>query len=258
MKTVSFWGKPPKKPNKKKPRRIISPFVKLTPYHKNRTKKDYKLIARKPFGDKDKDKIMNIYDCKPFHRKQQGWVGGHWMATPKEKKKAYHKLRKAGLSSQMADRVSRWRPTKQKMVLEQGTMDFEIELEKKRIARTGFKTPKHLRDYQNKRYKQNPEKIKENIERYRNKPGIKENIAKKAKEYIKRPEVIARMNTSEAIAKRRKADRERPREIKRKAEVRERKERISNLEAPLISEEEQRETAQDLVDDVEGEIEDDD
>lgn len=28
----------------------------------------------KPFGDRDKDGVKNIFDCKPFNRKKQGWA----------------------------------------------------------------------------------------------------------------------------------------------------------------------------------------
>lgn len=45
--------------------------VKLSAYPK-RTKKEMKLIDKKPFGDKDKDRVPNYFDCKPLNKKKQG------------------------------------------------------------------------------------------------------------------------------------------------------------------------------------------
>jgi hypothetical protein len=83
----SFW-KPAKKQNLKpaplfgfnlnpKPShpfglKIKSPVspVKLSIYPK-RTKQEIRLIDRKPWGDKDKDKVINWFDCKPMNKKWQ-------------------------------------------------------------------------------------------------------------------------------------------------------------------------------------------
>ena len=46
--------------------------VKLSTYPK-RTKQEIKLIDRKPFGDRDKDKVPNWFDCKPLNKNLQGW-----------------------------------------------------------------------------------------------------------------------------------------------------------------------------------------
>jgi len=49
----------------------IKPFFNLKSYPK-RTKAEVKLIDRNPFGDKDKDRVPNWFDCKPLNRKKQG------------------------------------------------------------------------------------------------------------------------------------------------------------------------------------------
>lgn len=42
-----------------------------------RTKQENRLIAKKPFGDADKDKVPNYMDCKPLNKKKtQGLLGG--------------------------------------------------------------------------------------------------------------------------------------------------------------------------------------
>lgn len=45
-----------------------------------RTKREVKLIDRNPWGDSDKDKVPNIFDCRPLDKKKQGWKAkGHQM-----------------------------------------------------------------------------------------------------------------------------------------------------------------------------------
>ena len=39
-----------------------------------RTKTEIKLIDKNPFGDKDKDKVPNIFDCKPLNKKKQAFI----------------------------------------------------------------------------------------------------------------------------------------------------------------------------------------
>jgi hypothetical protein len=77
----SFLSKPIKSPKlfgfKMAPRpnnffgiKPITP-VKLSLYPK-RTSKEIKLIDKKPFGDRDRDKIPNFFDCRPSNRFLQG------------------------------------------------------------------------------------------------------------------------------------------------------------------------------------------
>ena len=47
-------------------------FLNLKNYPK-RTKQEIKLIDRSPFGDKDRDRVPNIFDCKPLDKKRQDW-----------------------------------------------------------------------------------------------------------------------------------------------------------------------------------------
>jgi hypothetical protein len=66
-----FWNpKPMKKSNSKS---IFSPKfiqpVKLSQYPA-RSRKEIRLIDRNPWGDCDKDKVLNIFDCKPLNRKK--------------------------------------------------------------------------------------------------------------------------------------------------------------------------------------------
>lgn len=46
--------------------------VNLKAYPPKRTKQEWKLIDRNPYGDKDKDKLMNFFDCKPANFGLQG------------------------------------------------------------------------------------------------------------------------------------------------------------------------------------------
>jgi len=45
--------------------------IKLSMFPK-RTKAEVRLIDRNPWGDTDRDKVPNIFDCKPLNRKKQG------------------------------------------------------------------------------------------------------------------------------------------------------------------------------------------
>lgn len=40
-----------------------------------RTIQEKKLIAKNPWGDKDKDKVPNYMDCKPMNKKKQNFGG---------------------------------------------------------------------------------------------------------------------------------------------------------------------------------------
>ena len=97
----SFWT--PAKPNKRikttrlfgydknpkpsynnyiKPKTPFSP-VKLSIYPK-RNISEVRLIDKNPWGDKDKDKVPNIFDCKPLDRKKQGFIGKQPIKIPKK------------------------------------------------------------------------------------------------------------------------------------------------------------------------------
>jgi hypothetical protein len=49
--------------------KFIQP-VKLKIYP-TRTRQETKLIDKKPFGDKDKDKVLNYFDCRPLDKYKQ-------------------------------------------------------------------------------------------------------------------------------------------------------------------------------------------
>ena len=68
MKVVNFWK--PVKSNRKA--KSIS-FINLSKFPK-RSRTELKLIRKNPFGDRDKDKLMNFFDCKPLNKKKQGWA----------------------------------------------------------------------------------------------------------------------------------------------------------------------------------------
>ena len=78
------------KPSKKKIQ-VIKP-VKLKFFNESiypkRSKAEWKLIDRNPFGDTDKDRVPNWFDCKPLNRKKQGYY-----SLPMSKKKYYRELR---------------------------------------------------------------------------------------------------------------------------------------------------------------------
>jgi len=72
---TSFWNMKSVKLTKTKPffqPKFIQP-VKLNIYPK-RTKQETRLINKNPFGDRDKDKVPNYFDCKPLNRKKQGFL----------------------------------------------------------------------------------------------------------------------------------------------------------------------------------------
>ena len=56
---------------KKKPIRLR--FFKSIMFPR-RSKAEWKLIDKNPFGDADRDRVPNIFDCKPLNRKKQGWA----------------------------------------------------------------------------------------------------------------------------------------------------------------------------------------
>ena len=67
----SFWKLKTKSIKPFKPF-SISPIRRLDKYPA-RTTKEWKLIDSKPTGDKDKDKLMNWFDCRPLNKKKQGF-----------------------------------------------------------------------------------------------------------------------------------------------------------------------------------------
>ena len=78
IKTINLFGynKNPKPSynNYIKPKSPISP-VKLNIYPV-RTKTEVRLIDRKPWSDSDKDKVPNIFDCKPLNKHKQSKMFG--------------------------------------------------------------------------------------------------------------------------------------------------------------------------------------
>jgi hypothetical protein len=40
-----------------------------------RTMQERKLIAKNPYGDRDRDKVPNYMDCKPMNKKKQNFGG---------------------------------------------------------------------------------------------------------------------------------------------------------------------------------------
>jgi hypothetical protein len=130
--------------------------VRLSIYPK-RTRNEIKLIDKNPFGDYDKDRVPNLFDCRPMNRFRQGWVKGlGWRATLAEKKKHYKILREAGVPVQTAYRIRSWRPTRVKEVIAGERQVFEIESERKRIEETGMKTHPSELEYKRK-WRQKPE-----------------------------------------------------------------------------------------------------
>jgi hypothetical protein len=47
-------------------------MISIEKYPK-RSSRENRMIDNNPFGDKDKDKVMNWFDCKPLNKKKQGW-----------------------------------------------------------------------------------------------------------------------------------------------------------------------------------------
>lgn len=70
--------KPISSPFKLKP--ILKPAVKLSTYHGRRTRQEWNVINKNPFGDKDRDGVRNIFDCRPLNKKKKG-PGEMWSRT---------------------------------------------------------------------------------------------------------------------------------------------------------------------------------
>jgi hypothetical protein len=70
LKTPNFWGL--KTPTKHKPIKNIQPLFlkgnKLNEGYPKRSMSEMRLIDKKPYGDKDKDGLMNWFDCKPKNK----------------------------------------------------------------------------------------------------------------------------------------------------------------------------------------------
>ena len=109
-KFISFW-----KPLK------IKPFLNLKSYPK-RSKQETRLIDRNPFGDKDKDKIPNIFDCKPLNKKKQGFL-----ESPKKKRNIEQVKRRIDELSMLVTQIETCLFTQKTDVL--GQNDFGVNLE---------------------------------------------------------------------------------------------------------------------------------
>jgi len=48
---------------------VVSPTL-----HPRRTKRENRLIDSSPWGDADKDKLINFFDCRPLDKRKQGWA----------------------------------------------------------------------------------------------------------------------------------------------------------------------------------------
>jgi hypothetical protein len=70
FKPISFWK--PIKPTKIKLKPLFTP-IKLSQYPA-RTKSEWRLIDKNPFGDRDRDRVPNIFDCKPLNKKKQSYM----------------------------------------------------------------------------------------------------------------------------------------------------------------------------------------
>jgi hypothetical protein len=88
--------------NSRKYIRVQPINIKLYPL---KTKKEIKLIDKNPFGDRDKDKVPNIFDCRPLNRKKQDFF-------PYRKASDRKKIKKRG------KKISGRRPTLLKKIKE--------------------------------------------------------------------------------------------------------------------------------------------
>jgi len=105
MKVVSFWGKQPKNNKKKSISRKIKPikpfnFDIISPKRIKRKDMNWAQAKRKypklnPFGDYDRDKVINMFDCKPLDKKRHMPMLYH--VTLKEK---VPKVKKEGIKYQ--------------------------------------------------------------------------------------------------------------------------------------------------------------
>ena len=81
---------------KKKPIRLR--FFKSIMFPR-RSKAEWKLIDKNPFGDADRDRVPNIFDCKPFNRKKQGKFSQNIPIHQAKKVYVYHTTHKKNIPS---------------------------------------------------------------------------------------------------------------------------------------------------------------
>ena len=189
-KVNSFW-QPVKKQKLKpaplfgfnlKPQKVksISPVnLKIYPA---RIKREMRLIDKNPFGDKDRDKVPNFWDCKPLNRKKQGFLvrvtkkgvkerykpqvqnviktsGYSFELTKKEFKKRYPEESKLGLFSDKRAKTSIW---KRGLHVDDDNED-ELELKRKTKERyfRGIANKDEEKDEKREKSKVTPKTIEE-------------------------------------------------------------------------------------------------
>jgi len=219
----------------------IKPFINLKPFHKPQNNRDRALIRHNPWGDKDKDGVINLFDCKPLNKRQQGWVkGAGWRGTPQEKKEAYQKLRKAGINIQTARRVRGWRPTRVNQIINKERAENTIEKDRAKLT-----PPQSERDYR-KHWRDSP-KARESIARSRENDKEK----RKVRDRLRRnqnneKELVQRIKS---LDKRHKEILVQPEEVEYEEAVQEPEEKSYAQDLVDKKEEDDFETAQEFIDD---------
>jgi len=92
-------------------------------------KKAPRLIKRDPFGDKDKDRMMNVTDCQPHNPRKQG-VLGHAVGKYLRKRKGI-----IGRAAKSYAEYKKGAPERERLRIESLRRRAQIEEAKARIAR---------------------------------------------------------------------------------------------------------------------------
>ena len=159
------------KPTKKKAKPAKLNFFNASSFPK-RSKAEWKVIDKNPFGDKDGDRVPNMFDCKPLNKNKQGI----WRKPNEQQMKDYRKLRDAGFPPEIAGRVRGWSGPKVTQFI------------KGERAWSGGLTSEQAEELRT--FEGDPEKIKTYFEEEReNTPAFKVHKDKVEKRYSKKKEI---------------------------------------------------------------------
>jgi len=180
--------------NKKKPYKIEF-FKPVKQYTKQNVRKIPKRLLTwpqaqvkyprlNPFGDADRDGILNAWDCKPFDPLRHGPN----YPTYEAQKESRIKLRKAGYPPEVVNRVSAWhRPKVQQFIEGKRSLRQSFTMEQEDALKKIKGDPEKVKEFFEKHrtetpiYKKARESSLERNKRYRE--GHKEKLREAAREY---------------------------------------------------------------------------
>ena len=99
--------------------------VKLSRFPK-RTRAENKLIRKNPYGDKDRDRVMNFFDCKPLNKNKQDVMLYHGTTQEAAKKIRLEGLKAGGITSRVF--LTPNKSTAQKYAIQNQGIIFKVSL----------------------------------------------------------------------------------------------------------------------------------